>query len=135
MWSTELPKSTILAAKSVHHNLYDHAKSHTFEPSSGQTWNITYGDGSSASGNVGTDVVNIGGIQIANQAVEMAKKLSPSFEQQEGDGLMGLAFVCWLIRYLVDVTANDYIEPDQYCPASTCEDASREHDRAVENQA
>jgi hypothetical protein len=93
VWSTELPKSTLLADKAIHHNIYDHAKSHTFKSSPGQTWNITYGDGSSASGNVGTDIVDIGGICIEDQSVEMAKKLSPSFEQQKGDGLLGLAFV------------------------------------------
>lgn len=37
--------------------------------------------------------MDIGGICIEDQSVEMAKKLSPSFEQQKGDGLLGLAFV------------------------------------------
>ena len=98
MWSTELSKSTLLSGKTVHHNIFDYEKSHTFEHSAGQTWNITYGDGSSASGNVGTDVVNIGGIILKSQAVELAKKLSSSFEQQAGDGLLGLAMV-WFLRY------------------------------------
>jgi hypothetical protein len=84
VWSSELPKSTLLAGKGVHHNIYDQAKSDSFKASKGQHWNITYGDGSSASGNVGTDVVNIGGIVVKNQAVEMAKKLSPSFAQGYG---------------------------------------------------
>ncbi|KAL9080925.1 MAG: hypothetical protein Q9157_000425 [Trypethelium eluteriae] len=59
---------------------------------SGSTWQISYGDGSSASGDVGTDVVNIGGVQITGQAVEEAKTLSSAFTQNAGDGLMGLAF-------------------------------------------
>lgn len=67
--------------------------SSTFKPSPGQTWSIAYGDGSTASGNVGTDVVNIGGIEIQNQAVELASKISASFRQSAGDGLLGLAFV------------------------------------------
>lgn len=56
VWSTELPKSTLFAGKAIHHNIYDHSKSETFKPSAGEHWNITYGDGSTASGNVGTDV-------------------------------------------------------------------------------
>jgi hypothetical protein len=83
-----------MSGKAVHHNIYDHSKSSTFKPSEGQHWDITYGDGSSASGNVGTDVVEVGGIQVHNQAVEMAKRLSPSFANGRGDGLLGLAFVC-----------------------------------------
>ena len=106
VWSTELSKSTILSGKTVHHNIFDYEKSHTFERSAGQTWNITYGDGSSASGNVGTDVVNIGGIILKNQAVELAKKLSSSFEQQAGDGLLGLAMVCCL-HYSNHTAADD----------------------------
>lgn len=45
------------------------------------------------SGNVFTDVVAIGDISIPNQAVELAEKLSSSFEQDGGsDGLLGLAW-------------------------------------------
>ena len=91
-----------MAGKATHHNIFDHCKSDSFEASGGQHWNITYGDGSSASGNVGTDVVNISGIVIKNQAVEMAKKLSPSFAQGYGDGLLGLAFVCRCQQWLHD---------------------------------
>lgn len=59
---------------------------------SGMTWKIEYGDGSSASGNVGTDVVSIGGLKIQNQAVELAKTLAAQFAQGTGDGLLGLAW-------------------------------------------
>ena len=41
---------------------------------------------------MGTDVVNIGGIIIKNQAIELAQKLSSQFAQGTGDGLLGLAF-------------------------------------------
>lgn len=37
---------------------------------SGSTWQIEYGDGSSASGVVGTDDVNLGGLIIKNQVRE-----------------------------------------------------------------
>ena len=54
---------------------------------SGSSWKISYGDGSSASGDVGTDLVNIGGLKIENQAVELAKTLAAQFAQGTGDGL------------------------------------------------
>ena len=50
------------------------------------------GDGSSASGNVYTDTVNIGGVSITNQEVELAQKLSTEFASGAGDGLLGLAW-------------------------------------------
>lgn len=59
---------------------------------SGSTWQISYGDGSSASGTVGTDVVNLGGIIIQNQSIELADTLSTQFQQDTSDGLLGLAF-------------------------------------------
>ncbi|KAJ9141620.1 Eukaryotic aspartyl protease [Coniochaeta hoffmannii] len=74
------------------HTLFDPSKSSTFKKTSGKTWKIQYGDGSSASGDVGTDVVTIGGVQIKNQAVELAKSLAAQFAEGTGDGLLGLAF-------------------------------------------
>jgi hypothetical protein len=53
---------------------------------------IRYGDGSTASGTVGTDHVTLGGLRIQNQAIELAKELSPQFTNSTGDGLLGLAF-------------------------------------------
>lgn len=59
---------------------------------SGNKWQISYGDSSSASGTVGTDTVNIGGLTITNQAIELANKMSAQFIQGTGDGLLGLAW-------------------------------------------
>lgn len=59
---------------------------------SGSSWKIKYGDGSTASGIVGTDNVDLGGLCVENQAIELTSKLSSQFMKSAGDGLLGLAF-------------------------------------------
>lgn len=59
----------------------------------GETWAITYGDQSGASGIVYSDKVVVGGVTATSQAVEAATSVSSSFTQNVGsDGLLGLAF-------------------------------------------
>ena len=41
---------------------------------------------------MGTDVVNVGGLVIQNQAIELASTLSTQFQQDSSDGLLGLAW-------------------------------------------
>jgi len=89
LWSTELPSST---QKEGSHTIFDPTKSSTFKAMKSASWQISYGDSSSASGTVGTDSVKIGDITIKNQAIELAKKLSTQFVQGAGDGLLGLAW-------------------------------------------
>lgn len=73
--------------------VYNPSKSSTSKLLSGASWSITYGDGSSSSGKVYTDKVAVGGLSVANQAVEVATTVSSSFSQEsETDGLLGLAF-------------------------------------------
>jgi hypothetical protein len=74
------------------HTVFDPSKSSTYKEKGGSTWRISYGDGSYASGLVGNDDVNIGGLVIKDQAVEVADVLSAQFVQSTGDGLLGLAF-------------------------------------------
>lgn len=89
IWSSELANAS---KYSKTHNIYNPTKSKTATKATG-TWNISYGDGSSASGDVYTDAVTLAGITIPNQAVECAKKLSSSFLSDGGnDGLLGLAW-------------------------------------------
>ncbi|KAK5663052.1 hypothetical protein OQA88_6468 [Cercophora sp. LCS_1] len=73
-------------------NAFSPSKSSTYKPQPDKAWMITYGDGSSASGDVGTDVVTIGGLAIQNQSIELAKHMSAQFSSGAGDGLLGLAF-------------------------------------------
>src|SRR5438045_1642216 len=75
------------------HHIYDPTKSSTFKRLSGFSWTIKYGDGSRASGDVGTDKVVIGGATATTQAVEMATHVSTELTQDtEIDGLVGLSF-------------------------------------------
>ncbi|KAF7866683.1 hypothetical protein EAF04_005525 [Stromatinia cepivora] len=80
------------ASQSGHQN-YDPSKSKSFKAMQGATWSISYGDGSGAAGNVGTDTVNIGGATVTGQAIEMATAVSRSFvADTQSNGLVGLAF-------------------------------------------
>ncbi len=83
-----------LQGKSHHskHNVFDPKKSETFKKLSGKTWKIQYGDGSTASGDCGSDTLILGGLVIKEQTIECASKLSRQFAQSTGDGLLGLAW-------------------------------------------
>ncbi|KHN94407.1 secreted aspartic proteinase precursor [Metarhizium album ARSEF 1941] len=72
--------------------LYHPASSSTARLLGGLRWNITYEDGSSSSGDVYSDVVAVGGLQVKGQAVESAQQVSAEFTGDAASGLLGLAF-------------------------------------------
>ncbi|CAO3619059.1 unnamed protein product [Cunninghamella blakesleeana] len=72
-------------------NLFNPSKSKTFKKE-GKSWDISYGDGSSASGITALDTINLGGLKIKNQRIELAIKESASFTSGPNDGLLGLGF-------------------------------------------
>ncbi|KAJ5224473.1 uncharacterized protein N7469_007976 [Penicillium citrinum] len=90
VWSTKLPSVTISQHKG--HNVFDPSKSSSYKTKDGSTWRISYGDGSSAAGIVGNDDVNLGGVVVKAQAIELADTMSEQFASGAGDGLLGLAF-------------------------------------------
>lgn len=88
MFSSELPK-----ASQNGHSVYNPANSPTSRVLGGETWRISYGDGSTASGNVYADTVKVGATTVTSQAVELAETVSAQFQQDvNNDGLLGLAF-------------------------------------------
>ncbi|KAF8859833.1 acid protease [Acephala macrosclerotiorum] len=87
VFSSELAASSLTG-----HAYYTSSKSSTYQALSGYTWDISYADGSGASGNVGLDTVTIGGTTVTSQAVELAETVSSSFVSDAADGLVGLAF-------------------------------------------
>lgn len=75
------------------HTVFDPAKSATFQPMEGASFNITYGDSSFAVGGVGTDTVDIGGATVTRQAIGLPTQVSQSFaDDTASNGLVGLAF-------------------------------------------
>ncbi|CAG7919744.1 unnamed protein product [Penicillium olsonii] len=90
VWSTKLSPDTLSQNKG--RAVFDPKKSTTYKEKEESVWKISYGDGSSASGLVGNDNVNIGGLVVKDQAIEIADSLSAQFAQGAGDGLLGLAF-------------------------------------------
>ncbi|KAG6062495.1 hypothetical protein E4U32_002267 [Claviceps aff. humidiphila group G2b] len=81
------------SATTANHCVYNASASRTFKPIPGASFRIAYGDGSSAQGIVGTDIVDVGGASFATQAIELATSVSQQFvNDQVSDGLLGLAF-------------------------------------------
>lgn len=83
----------LATASQTGHTNFDPAKSTSFALMQGASFSISYGDGSGAAGNVGTDTVDIGGATVTKQAIELATAVSTSFVQDtQSNGLVGLAF-------------------------------------------
>lgn len=88
VFSSETPSNEVSGQ-----SIYTPSKSSTSSKLSGATWKISYGDGSSSSGDVYIDKVTVGGLTVSKQAVEAAQVVSSEFTQDsDNDGLLGLAF-------------------------------------------
>ncbi|KHN95052.1 aspartyl protease [Metarhizium album ARSEF 1941] len=75
------------------HNVYDPSKSATARAMPGASFQIRYGDGSGAKGNITQDRVTVGGVSVEKQAVGVPSDVSQSFvDDVANDGLLGLAF-------------------------------------------
>ncbi|KAG0200912.1 hypothetical protein BGX28_006159 [Mortierella sp. GBA30] len=84
------PSSACNTAACKKHTRFNAAKSSTFKKD-GRPWKIAYGDHSTASGILGSDVVSIGGISV-RQTIGLATAESAQFASSPEDGLFGLGF-------------------------------------------
>lgn len=73
------------------YEIFEPKQSTTFKKVPDATWKITYGDGSTANGDVGTDIVRVAGIAV-KQTIEFPKAASLGFVTPGIDGLVGLGF-------------------------------------------
>ncbi|KAF9083758.1 hypothetical protein BGX23_011158 [Mortierella sp. AD031] len=72
------------------HHRFSAKKSTTYKKD-GRPWKIGYGDGSTANGILGSDIVNMGGIKV-RQTIGLATNESSQFAASPEDGLFGLGF-------------------------------------------
>ncbi|WOO79873.1 Penicillopepsin-3 [Vanrija pseudolonga] len=86
VFSSDLPPDV-----TANHNVFDYHKSSTWSLIPGAKFSIGYQDGSGASGNVGRDTVNLGGLSVKKQAVSIAQQQN-NFDTGNSDGLIGLGF-------------------------------------------
>ncbi|KAG0264618.1 hypothetical protein BG011_006464 [Mortierella polycephala] len=84
------PSSTCKSTGCKKHTRFNSAQSSTFKKD-GRSWKIKYGDESNASGILGSDIVNVGGISV-RQTVGLATYESEQFGSSPEDGLFGLGF-------------------------------------------
>ncbi|KAF9973082.1 hypothetical protein BGZ73_003724 [Actinomortierella ambigua] len=84
------PSTECTLAVCKQHTQFDPKRSSTFK-GDGRPWEITYGDGSSASGILASDMVNVGGISI-RQTVGLSTAESDDFKTSPEDGMFGLGF-------------------------------------------
>ncbi|KAF9923356.1 hypothetical protein FBU30_006572 [Linnemannia zychae] len=84
------PSSSCTTTACKKHARFNSANSSTFQKD-GRKWTISYGDGSSASGILGSDMVNVGGISV-RQTIGLATSESTQFGSSPEDGLFGLGF-------------------------------------------
>ncbi|KAI1297771.1 hypothetical protein EDD11_006977 [Mortierella claussenii] len=84
------PTSTCNTAACKAHHRFNAAKSSTYKKD-GRPWTVTYGDHSSSSGILGSDIVTVGGVSV-RQTIGLATTESAQFASSRQDGLFGLGF-------------------------------------------
>ena len=73
--------------------MYDPSKSPTYKAIQGATFGVNYGDGSQTYGTVGQDKVEMGGVSVPNQPIELPYAVSSMFTNDtHSDGILGLGF-------------------------------------------
>ncbi|KAI8596314.1 extracellular aspartic proteinase [Dissophora ornata] len=84
------PSTSCTTSACKAHTRFNTAKSSTYKKD-GRSWNMSYGDGSTSSGTLASDIVNVGGVSV-RQTIGLATQESSQFGSSPGDGLFGLGF-------------------------------------------
>ncbi|KAG0282332.1 hypothetical protein BGZ96_000593, partial [Linnemannia gamsii] len=85
------PTTTCSTAACKAHTRFNPSKSSTYKKDP-RPWEIKYGDGSSASGHLASEIVNVGGDVQLRQTVGLAENVSDEFKDVPEDGVFGLGF-------------------------------------------
>lgn len=81
------------AADQSGRTVYDPSKSPTYKNVAGSSFAVNYGDSSQTYGSVGVDTVEVAGITVVGQAIELPSAVSSSFTKDlNAEGILGLAF-------------------------------------------
>uniref|UniRef100_A0A914ZDS7 Peptidase A1 domain-containing protein n=1 Tax=Panagrolaimus superbus TaxID=310955 RepID=A0A914ZDS7_9BILA len=83
---------------------FDASKSSTFQAND-QFFSIQYGSGS-CSGNLGSDTLNFGGIQVQNQTFGLAETIADVFGYQPIDGIFGLGWPNLAVDHVIPPLQN-----------------------------
>ncbi|KAI0332356.1 acid protease [Cubamyces sp. BRFM 1775] len=86
-----VPSTNCTSSYCSNKHKYNTASTSTEARKSG-TFSIQYGDGSTVSGPVYTDTVNVAGVTVKNQYFSPVNTLSSMFGSEADDGILGLAF-------------------------------------------
>ena len=91
--STEMPADQ-QASVQTENPVYDPSQSTTFQTLDGENFDITYGDGSGASGPEGVESITIGGAHVPNMPFGVCSDLryGPGESTRNSDGPVGLGF-------------------------------------------
>ncbi|KAH9939219.1 aspartic peptidase domain-containing protein [Amylocystis lapponica] len=85
-----VPSSSCSSCSS--HSTYDASKSSTSKKTSSGSFSVSYGDGSTATGDVYTDTVSVSGVSVTGQTFGSVTDESGQFQSSPQDGLMGLGY-------------------------------------------
>ena len=74
------------------HTLYDPSKSKTYTAANDMSFSLSYGDNTSLSGSVAKERVQIGGLIVDGQTIELPDSVSSGISNDSSDGIIGLGF-------------------------------------------
>lgn len=87
-----MPGTGCTSSACANHKKYDPTKSTTSKKIKAGGLSVTYGDGSSTSGDIYTDTVSVGGVSGVNVPVGVATSVGKILGNDPEDGMMGLAY-------------------------------------------